>query len=179
MPAEPAREIARVEDWRSLIGVVDKQRCDDVGFEPMKLVATKHSRVELFVHVNWTTKERAAVLDRALLARLAEQARSTAQKFAAIVMAFGGVSDHVHVVARYRPDLTVSKLVQSLKGSTSHLVRSDFDHLPDFSWQTGYAAFSVGPAEVDRVVAYVNNQESHHADDTVWPEFEPGPDNAS
>jgi REP element-mobilizing transposase RayT len=144
----------------------------------MKLVATKHSHAELFVHLNWTTKERATVLDRALNAMLSEQVRSTAQKYAAIVLAFGGVSDHVHAVVRYRPDLTVSKLVQSLKAATSHLIRRDMDHLPDFSWQAGYAAFSVSPGDIDRVVAYINDQESHHANNTVWPEVEPTADDA-
>lgn len=138
----------------------------------MKLVATRHSHVELYVHLVWSTKERATVLNRPLLAKISEQIRSTAQKYAAIVTAFGGVSDHVHVVARYRPDLTVSKLVQSLKAASSRLVRRDFDYLPDFAWQTGYSAISVSPDVVDRVNAYVRNQESHHADNTLWPEFE-------
>lgn len=144
----------------------------------MKLFATKHSHAELYVHVVWTTKERVVVLDRALIARLSEQIRSTAQKYAAVVLACSGVSEHVHVIARYRPDLTVSKLVQSLKAATSRVIHRDLDHLPDFSWQTGYGAFSVSAGDVDRVVAYINDQEAHHANNTIWPEVEPAMDDA-
>jgi len=142
----------------------------------MNWVATRHSHAELFVHLVWTTKEWAAILTRPLLASMSEQIRSTAQKYAAIVTAFGGVSDHVHVAVRYRPDLTVSKLVQSLKAAASRMVRRDFEYLPDFAWQAGYGATSVSPEIVDRVNEYIANQESHHADNTIWPEFEPSLD---
>jgi REP element-mobilizing transposase RayT len=37
----------------------------------MKLFATKHSHAVLYLHLVWSTKNRAAVLDRALLLRLA------------------------------------------------------------------------------------------------------------
>ncbi|HEY7611083.1 MAG TPA: transposase, partial [Alphaproteobacteria bacterium] len=32
----------------------------------------------------------------------------------------------------------------------------------DFAWQAGYAAFSASPSNVDRVSAYVAEQERHH-----------------
>ena len=54
--------------------------------------------------------------------------------------------------------------------------RRDFDRLPDFAWQTGYGAISVSPEIVDRVNAYIANQEDHHAKSTIWPEFEPSSD---
>ena len=44
--------------------------------------------------------------------------------------------------------------------------------LPDFEWQTGYGAFSVGSSEIDRVVGYISNQEQHHADGTIWPDLD-------
>lgn len=35
------------------------------------------------------------------------------------------------------------------------------DRFSGFQWQEGYAAFSVSPGEVPRVIAYIANQEDH------------------
>jgi hypothetical protein len=32
----------------------------------------------------------------------------------------------------------------------------------DFTWQGGYAAFSVSPSNASRVKRYIENQEAHH-----------------
>jgi putative transposase len=138
----------------------------------MKLFATKHSHAELYVHVVWATKERLPILEPGLLRVASKQAVSTAHKFGAAVLAFGGVSDHVHALLRYRPDLTVSELIRRLKSALTTTFRRDMPTLPDFSWQTGYGAFSVSPSDIERVVRYIANQERHHAEGTVWPSVE-------
>ena len=138
----------------------------------MRLFATKHSRAELYVHATWATRSRVPVLSRSLLGRLAIQARSTALKLGAALLAFDGTEEHLHVLLRYRPDLTISNLVRSLKAAMTRLIRRDIEHLPDFAWQTGYGAFSVSPKEVERVIAYISNQRRHHADGTTWPDVE-------
>lgn len=40
-----------------------------------------------------------------------------------------------------------------------------------FYWQNGYGAFSVNPAQVDRVMAYIENQEEHHKNKTFQDEY--------
>ncbi len=138
----------------------------------MKLFATKHSHAVLYLHAVWATKDRAAVLDRSLLFELAKQTVDTARTFGAAVLAFGGAPDHVHVLLRYRPGLRASGLVRGLKAALTRTVRRDVPGLADFSWQSGYGAFSVGASELDRVVAYISDQERHHTAGTVWPDVE-------
>lgn len=41
----------------------------------------------------------------------------------------------------------------------------------NFFWQNGYGAFSVNPAEVDVVIAYISNQEQHHEHKSFQEEF--------
>jgi len=41
-------------------------------------------------------------------------------------------------------------------------VHQTFPQHKDFSWQTGYAAFSVGIGEVERVKKYIETQKIHH-----------------
>jgi REP element-mobilizing transposase RayT len=138
----------------------------------MKLFATRHSHAELFVHLVWTTKERSGVLNHTLRAKLADQSVDTARKIGAAVLAFGGVADHVHLLVRYRPDLSVSDLARRLKAALSRTIRRDVKALPDFSWQTGYGAFSVSPSDLDSVARYIRKQPEHHADGTIWPDVD-------
>jgi putative transposase len=41
-----------------------------------------------------------------------------------------------------------------------------------FSWQTGFAAFSVSDAQVERVFQYIRNQKQHHRQQSFQMEFE-------
>ncbi|MCK9462147.1 MAG: IS200/IS605 family transposase [Proteobacteria bacterium] len=138
----------------------------------VKLFATRHSHAVLYVHVVWATKNRAAVLDSALLFRLSRQAADTAHALGSAVLALGGAPDHVHLLVRYRPDLSVAELVRGLKAALTLTIRREVSSFPDFSWQTGYGAFSVSSSELDRTVAYISNQERHHAAGTIWPDLE-------
>ena len=40
-----------------------------------------------------------------------------------------------------------------------------------FEWQTGYGAFSVSASHVEKVTAYIQNQEEHHRRSTFKAEF--------
>jgi len=43
--------------------------------------------------------------------------------------------------------------------------------LVKFAWQRGYGAFSVGPTDLDALVAYIDAQETHHRKQTFQDEF--------
>jgi REP element-mobilizing transposase RayT len=140
--------------------------------QAVKLFATRHSHAVLYVHAVWATKNRAAVLDSALRFRLSRQATITAHALGAALLAFGGASDHVHLLVRYRPDLSAADLMRGLKAAMTLVIRREVASLLDFSWQTGYGAFSVSASDLDRTVAYISNQERHHAAGTIWPDLE-------
>jgi putative transposase len=90
----------------------------------VRLFATRHSHAELFLHAVWTTKNRAPLLCAEDLEAIGAACQQTAQKMGAVILAFGGTKDHVHVLLRYRPDLAVSSLVRAMKASTSYLIRN-------------------------------------------------------
>ena len=139
----------------------------------MRLFSTRHSHAELYLHAVWATWNRLAVIDGDLFAFMTQQAAATAGEFGAVVLAFGGVADHVHALLRYRPDLPASELVRALKAALTRCIRRDRPGLSSFAWQAGYGAFSVGVAELSAVKSYIWNQRRHHADGRLWPEVEP------
>lgn len=74
----------------------------------------------------------------------------------------GGVADHVHVLCRLNKNFSVAKVVEEIKKPTSRWLKTKSPELSEFHWQSGYGAFSVSASEVERVRAYILNQEAHH-----------------
>jgi REP element-mobilizing transposase RayT len=113
----------------------------------------------VLIHVVFSTKDRAPLLDvsfrPALYAYLATVARNAECECYRV----GGVEDHVHLAVRLSRTANVAKLVEELKSSSSKWLKTQSSELSKFAWQRGYGAFSVGPAELD---ALIRSQEAHH-----------------
>ena len=75
----------------------------------------------------------------------------------------GGISDHVHVLSRLSRNISASKLIGEIKRESSKWIKTKGGILKKFGWQNGYGAFSVGKSEVEKVRAYILNQEDHHS----------------
>ena len=73
----------------------------------------------------------------------------------------GGVADHVHVLASLRPVHRIADVMRDLKKDSSTWASANFE--PRFTWQEGYAAFTVSPSATNSVRDYIANQEAHHA----------------
>ena len=74
----------------------------------------------------------------------------------------GGMSGHVHALFRLSKNLALARIVEELKTSSSKWVKTQGRGLANFHWQSGYGAFSVSAADVEEVVEYITQQESHH-----------------
>lgn len=84
------------------------------------------------------------------------------------VVQIGGVEDHVHLLLQLSRVTAMADLVKELKVSTSKWMKTS---VPDFSWQSGYGAFSVSGGELDHVVEYIRTQEEHHRHRTFQEEY--------
>jgi putative transposase len=127
-------------------------------------------RQEVYVHLVWSTWDRAPSLDAAtrdwMWPVLAEQARALGCAWAVV----GGVDDTVHVLCSLPTTLTVAALVQQLKGWTARAANARAPG--SLRWQGGYGTFSVSPRDIPEVEHYVRNQPAHHSAGTVDPVFE-------
>ena len=72
----------------------------------------------------------------------------------------GGVEDHVHILASLRPVHRLADVLRDLKKESSAWAKDNFDRR--FTWQEGYAAFTVSPTATDSVRRYIGTQEEHH-----------------
>lgn len=72
----------------------------------------------------------------------------------------GGVDDHVHLLASLRPVHCIADVLRDMKKDSTNWVKENFER--HFSWQEGYAAFTVSPSATNSVRDYIANQEAHH-----------------
>ena len=117
----------------------------------------------VLLHVVFSTKgQRPALKDDALRAAVHAAMRDRLSHSENICVAIGGTADHVHVAVYLSRRMTVNKLVEHLKKATVPLVRSSDEKLRNFAWQQSYMAFSVGLADRDALVRYVETQSELH-----------------
>ena len=136
----------------------------------------RRTRVALFTHFVWGTWDRLPLLVGETQRRIYHSIQATFGELGAEVLALGGVEDHIHLLARLPATLAPAELVKRVKGASSHLTTHEVAPNRFFKWQGSYAAFSSGRGELDRLCAYIANQEEHHRLGSLIPEWEEDPD---
>ena len=100
--------------------------------------------------------------------------KKNAEKKDIIVDCVGGYHDHIHVLLRLKNDQMLSKVIQLIKGESSHWINKRGFFKEKFEWQKEYFAVSVGEDDIKRVRSYIQNQKSHHKPkpfQTIYQEF--------
>ena len=125
----------------------------------------------LLVHIVFSTKNRAPVLDAAIRPALHAYLATVARNAGCECYRAGGVADHVHLAIRLSRIMTTAKLVEELKTSSSKWLKTQGPALAEFAWQRGYGAFSVGRSDLDALLHYIDTQEEHHRSRTFQDEY--------
>jgi putative transposase len=113
------------------------------------------------VHVIFSTKDRRCLIGDQTAPSLHAYVAGTARRIGCECYRVGGASDHVHVALRLGVTCAAAKVVAELKTSSSAWMKTQ--GVPGFAWQRGYGLFSVGPADLDALVRYIDEQKAHHA----------------
>jgi putative transposase len=129
-----------------------------------------HTLFDLKYHLVWITKYRKQVLIGSVAERSRELIREIC-KANDVEIIKGHVSkDHIHLFVSVPPKLSVSKLIQYLKGKTSHKMLFEFKHLQrqfwgKHIWARGYFAVSSGNVTDEVIMQYIENQDVEQKDD--------------
>ena len=88
-----------------------------------------------------------------------------AYDFESELVEFDGEKDHVHLLIHYPPKISVSKLVNSLKGVSSRYLKTNFPELEKYywgnpAWSPSYFAGSCGGAPLESIKEYIRSQET-------------------
>ena len=114
-------------------------------------------------HVVWCPKYRRKVLvdgvDKRLKSILEEVALSTGSE----ILEMEIMEDHVHLLISVDPQFGINKVVRTMKGKSSNILRKEFpwlkSRIPSL-WTGSYFCCTVGGATLDIVKQYIENQKN-------------------
>ena len=93
-----------------------------------------HTVFTIHLHLVWITKYRKKALEGGVAHRVREMIRELCTKENVDIMAGHVSRDHVHLFVSIPPQVTISRLVQRLKGKTSYKLLHEFPHLSKLFW---------------------------------------------
>lgn len=126
---------------------------------------------QIYIHLVFAVKYRDAVIDKSWRQELYQYIIGVIANRGHKVYAIGGMSDHIHILVSLSPKQAISELVLEVKRASSLWIKEKQLVRCQFAWQEGFGAFSYGKSQVDNVVKYIQNQESHHAKHTFRDEY--------
>ena len=124
---------------------------------------SSHTTYDLKYHLVWITKYRKAVLSGDVAKRARELIREICRAQDVEIIKGHISRDHVHVFVSAPPHLSISRLMQSIKGKSSRKMLSEFKPLSRafwgrHIWARGYFAASSGNVTDEVIMQYIELQ---------------------
>ncbi len=128
----------------------------------MEQWAVPQSLSDIRIHVIFSTKNRESFIDESIQMEVFSYLTAVVKKAGAFAYQVGGVEDHIHAHIGLGRTVTVSKLIEELKSSSSKWIKTLGSHYKSFAWQRGYGAFSISGSHAEALNLYIVNQQQHH-----------------
>ncbi len=123
-----------------------------------------HSQYRLEYHLILVTKYRRSCITPEMLEYLTQECRRLLALSEAELLEMNGEADHIHLLISAPPQICLAKMINSLKSTTSRLVRKKYaDHLARFYWKPyfwnrSYLILSSGGAPIEVIRRYIQEQ---------------------
>jgi putative transposase len=124
---------------------------------------TSHSVYDIKYHLVWITKYRKQILTGEIGYRLRDLIKETCTSLDVEILKGNVSKDHVHIMVSVPPYVSVSKLVQSIKGRTSRKLLDEYKRLKQafwgrHLWARGYFAATTGNVTDEVILKYIEEQ---------------------
>jgi putative transposase len=118
------------------------------------------SMASVHLHIVFSTKHREPLIEPAWSDRLYAYLGGLARERDSTLLLAGGRPDHVQLLVNFGRSHSIRDFLRDIKSHSSSWVKQELGS--SFSWQSGYAAFSVSQSNLDDVLAYIRHQDEHH-----------------
>ena len=124
---------------------------------------SSHTVYDLKYHVVWITKYRKPVLRGQIALRLRELIRQTCEANDIYIEKGHIANDHVHLLVSVPPHVSVSDMMQWLKGRSARKMLQEFNELRrqfwgQHLWARGYFVASSGNVTDEIIAQYIESQ---------------------
>ena len=125
---------------------------------------------QLYIQIVFAVNGRQSLINESFRVELQKYISGIIKEKKQKLYAIYSMPDHTHILVSIKPDMAISDLVRDIKAnSTSFIKEKDF--LKNFSWQTGFGAFSYSKSQALNVVDYILRQPDHHNKKTFKQEY--------
>lgn len=130
----------------------------------MEINRGRHCVFDIKIHLVFIPKYRKNIFTPRVLEQLEIIFKETCQKLEAELIEFNGESDHVHLLVNMKPKLSVSKIINALKGVSSRLIRKyNYPEVKEklwgeHFWSPSYYAGSCGGVTIEKIKKYIEDQ---------------------
>jgi putative transposase len=146
--------------------------CQAISNPTFKMKVAMASYTQLYIHLVWATWDRLPLISPDVEPQLYAILAAKCKELGCTPLAIGGIADHVHMLVRFSPTLTIARLAGEIKGASSHAMTQSILHGAFFKWQGAYGAFTISKRSMPQVRGYILNQRVHHAQGTLLAELE-------
>jgi REP element-mobilizing transposase RayT len=124
------------------------------------------------LHLVWCTKDRIPLLTANVKSIILNHIRQNAKTKGIFIDTMEGHLDHIHALIGLNAEMSISKVMQLIKGESSFWINRERLFTHSFEWAVDYFAISVSPSSLERVRNYIRNQEHHHQKLSFKDEYE-------
>ena len=128
--------------------------------------------LKVWVHAVWSTQQRKPTLIQSIRPIVFSHMIENGRKKGLLIDRINGHIDHVHMLFALTNDQPISKVIQLVKGESSHWINQRNLMSSKFEWQDEYYAASVSESSLNAVQLYIDHQEEHHKQGTFVQEYE-------
>jgi len=128
--------------------------------------------VKIMIHAVWATKNRKPFLSKEIRPAIIEHIRHNARTKEIFIDRLNGHTDHLHCLLALNADMSISKIMQLIKGESAFWINKQNLTPSKFEWADEYYAVSVSESMLNKVRAYIDGQEDHHKKKTFHLEYE-------
>ncbi len=131
-----------------------------------------HSFSKILLHIVFATKNRAHLIPESQLLELHAYISQSIRELGGNCYKVGGITNHVHIAMDCPRTISISKVMENIKSSSSKWLKQGDGGIPNFKWQPGYGAFSLGESQLLTLIRYIENQQKHHKSHSFENEIE-------
>jgi len=118
--------------------------------------------VKIWLHCVWGTKNRIGFLSGSIKDEVVKHILFNAREKCIYIDIINGYTEHMHCLLSLNHDMSLSKVMQLIKGESSYWINKNSLTSHKFEWADEYYGVSISESHLPRVRNYIKNQEIHH-----------------
>jgi putative transposase len=129
----------------------------------MRLRSNKNVVYSCKYHLVWCPKYRRSILVPPINERLKALINDMCAVIGAKIIEMEVMPDHVHLLVECDPQFGINRLIRSIKGQSSRILRQEFPTLKSrlpCLWTNSYFVATVGGAPLAVIKQYIENQKN-------------------